>query len=80
MPPLGPVSVATCVRDYTDFDVEVIDENNYKGELDHSAIQAERPAEFVGFYGGLTSTVPRHRPAGAHDRNRQRRSHGECRW
>lgn len=59
MPPLGPVSVATCVHEYTDFDVEVIDENNYKGELDHSAIQAQRPAEFVGFYGGLTSTIPR---------------------
>jgi len=59
MPPLGAVSVATCLREFTDFDVEIIDENNYKGKLDHHALQAERPAQFVGFYGGLTSTVPR---------------------
>ncbi|NQT19609.1 MAG: radical SAM protein [Planctomycetes bacterium] len=59
MPPLGAVSVATCVREFTDFEVEVVDENNYKSQIDHRAIQAERPADFVGFYGGLTSTVPR---------------------
>lgn len=59
MPPLGAASVATCVREFTDFEVEIIDENNYKGSLDHPAIQAERPADFIGFYGGLTSTVPR---------------------
>ena len=59
MPPFGAVSVATCVREFTDLDVEVIDENNYEGKLDHRQIQAERPADFVGFYGGLTSTAPR---------------------
>jgi len=59
MPPLGAMSVATCVRRFNGFDVEVIDENNYRGELDHAAIQQQRPADYVGFYGGLTSTIPR---------------------
>ena len=59
MPPLGAMSVATCARQFTDFAVEVVDENNFKGEIDHRAMQAERPADIVGFYGGLTSTIPR---------------------
>ncbi|TFG61580.1 MAG: hypothetical protein E4H28_08700, partial [Gemmatimonadales bacterium] len=59
MPPLGAVSVATNVQKTTNIEVEIIDENNYKGPLDHEAIQRERPAQYVGFYGGLTSVVPR---------------------
>jgi len=65
MPPLGAVTVATCAREFTDFDVELIDENNYSGagtetaNVDHCVLQEKRPAQYVGFYGGLTSTVPR---------------------
>ncbi|HYB21759.1 MAG TPA: radical SAM protein [Thermodesulfobacteriota bacterium] len=64
---LGPVSVATSAREMEGWDVEVIDENNYRrsgpvkdsGWPDHEALQQLRPAEVVGFYGGLTSTIPR---------------------
>jgi len=63
---LGPVSVATAVNDISGWDVEVIDENNYRrgpkasdGRPDHAALQQIRPADVVGFYGGLTSTIPR---------------------
>jgi len=64
---LGPIMVATNVSRLPDWDVEVIDENNYRapgpmdidGLPDHAALQAIRPATVVGFYGGLTSTVPR---------------------
>ena len=65
MPPRGAVTVATCAREFTDFDVELIDENNYSGagtetaSVDHCVLQEKRPAQYVGFYGGLTSTVPR---------------------
>lgn len=64
---LGPVSIAT-IADKMDFwDVEVIDENNFRrfgpkdvdGRPDHEALQKIRPAHVVGFYGGLTSTIPR---------------------
>jgi radical SAM superfamily enzyme YgiQ (UPF0313 family) len=49
------------------WDVEVIDENNLgrfgpkasTGGADHELLQRERPADVVGFYGGLTSTVPK---------------------
>ena len=49
------------------WDVEVIDENNYRGSAprnglglpDHETLQKVRPADVVGFYGGLTSTIPR---------------------
>jgi radical SAM superfamily enzyme YgiQ (UPF0313 family) len=49
------------------WDVEVIDENNYRfpgpadghGAPDHAAQQALRPADAVGFYGGLSCTIPR---------------------
>jgi radical SAM superfamily enzyme YgiQ (UPF0313 family) len=48
-------------------DVEVIDENNLRrcgpksieGGADHEILQSKRPADIVGFYGGLTSTIPR---------------------
>ena len=64
---LGPVSVATSARETEGWDVEVVDENNYRrsgpvkdsGRPDHEALQQLRPADVVGFYGGLTSTIPR---------------------
>jgi radical SAM superfamily enzyme YgiQ (UPF0313 family) len=66
MTALGPVCVATAVQDVPGWDAEVIDENNYRrgprdatGQPDHTALQRARPADVVGLYGGLTSTVPR---------------------
>jgi len=64
---LGPVSVATTVHEVEGWDVEVVDENNYRrsapidesGMPDHEVLQKLRPADVVGFYGGLTSTIPR---------------------
>jgi radical SAM superfamily enzyme YgiQ (UPF0313 family) len=64
---LGPMQVATLVSRVPGWDVEVIDENNYhrpgpidsEGRPDHARLQSERPAVVVGFYGALTSTVPR---------------------
>lgn len=67
MTALGPVCVASSVNEVEGWDAEVIDENNYlrraprdaSGRPDHVALQRARPADVVGFYGGLTSTVPR---------------------
>ena len=64
---LGPVCVASAVGRIPGWDAEVIDENNYccrelsdkDGHPDHEAIQEMRPADAVGFYGGLSSTAPR---------------------
>lgn len=64
---LGPVRVATAVNDMAGWDAEVVDENNLgrygpraaSGGADHELLQRERPADVVGFYGGLTSTIPR---------------------
>jgi len=64
---LGPVSVASVVNEMPGWDVEVIDENNLRrygpksgsGGADHEFLQHQRPADVVGFYGGLTSTIPR---------------------
>lgn len=64
---LGPVYIASVVNKMPGWDVEVIDENNYRrhGPLapdkmpDHKVLQELRPADVVGFYGGLSSTVPR---------------------
>ena len=64
---LGPVMIATVVSKMPGWEVEVIDENNYhrrgpkddSSRPDHAALQAIRRADVVGFYGGLTSTVPR---------------------
>lgn len=64
---LGPLCVATAVRGLPGWDVEVIDENNYRspgpvddsGAPDHAALQHLRAADAVGFYGSLTCTVPR---------------------
>ncbi len=64
---LGPVCVASAVNKMEKWDVEVIDENNLRGYgpvddssgADHEFLQNIRPADVVGFYGGLTSTIPR---------------------
>ncbi len=64
---LGPLCVATCVSKMPGWDVEVIDENNYRfpgpvlqgGMPDHAVLQEMRPADVVGFYGGLSCTTPR---------------------
>jgi len=64
---LGPVSVATVVSKMPGWEVEIIDENNYRrsgpkdssGRPDHATLQRIRRADVVGFYGGLTSTIPR---------------------
>ena len=64
---LGPVYIATVASSMEGWDVEVIDENNMRrygprsatGGADHDYLQRQRPADIVGFYGGLTSTAPR---------------------
>ena len=64
---LGPVCVASVVNKMEEWDVEVIDENNLRrygpkdlsGGADHEFLQDLKPADVVGFYGGLTSTIPR---------------------
>mgnify|MGYP001591724437 FL=1 len=64
---LGPVCVATSVNEMEGWDVEVIDENNLRrhgpksnsGGADHEFLQGLRSADVIGFYGGLTSTIPR---------------------
>jgi len=64
---LGPVCVASAANEMEGWDVEVIDENNLRrygprsnsGGADHEFLQQQRPADVVGFYGGLTSTIPR---------------------
>jgi len=64
---LGPVCVATAVNEMERWDVEIIDENNLRrygprsesGGADHEFLQQQRPADVVGLYGGLTSTIPR---------------------
>lgn len=64
---LGPVCVASVVNKMEKWDAEVIDENNlrrfgprsYPTGVDHEFLQSSRPADIVGLYGGLTSTIPR---------------------
>ncbi|MFH1458086.1 MAG: radical SAM protein [Candidatus Omnitrophota bacterium] len=64
---LGPVCVASAANEMECWDVEVIDENNLRRYgprsdfvgADHEFLQSLRPADVVGFYGGLTSTIPR---------------------
>lgn len=63
---LGPVCIASIVNEMEGWDVEVIDENNLRRYgprssigADHDFLQRRRPAEVVGLYGGLTSTIPR---------------------
>jgi len=65
---LGPLYVAANANKLQNWDVEVIDENNCHGKfyprtknkiIDHEALQKERPADVVGFYGSISSTIPR---------------------
>jgi len=64
---LGAVSIAGVVREGPGWDAEVIDENNLRrfgprgrtGGADHEFLQSQRPADVIGLYGGLTSTIPR---------------------
>jgi len=65
---VGPVIVATAANKLESWDVEVIDENNLHGKfypkdksnnLDHIKLQNERPADVVGFYGSISTTIPR---------------------
>ena len=64
---LGPVCVASSANKMEKWDVEVIDENNMRrygprndsDEANHEFVQKHRPADVVGLYGGLTSTIPR---------------------
>ncbi|MEW5895056.1 MAG: radical SAM protein [Candidatus Omnitrophota bacterium] len=64
---LGPVYVITAVNKMAGWDAEMIDENNLRlhgpksrsGGADHEFLQRQRPADVVGLYGGLTSTIPR---------------------
>jgi len=64
---LGPVCIASAVHEMEGWDAEVIDENNLRrygprsesGGANHEFLQQLRPADIVGFYGGLTSTIPR---------------------
>ena len=68
MTALGPVCIATAANEVPGWDAEVIDENNCRrgspprdadGLPDHPALHELRPADMVGLYGGLSSTVPR---------------------
>jgi radical SAM superfamily enzyme YgiQ (UPF0313 family) len=64
---LGPICIASAVNEMERWDVEVIDENNLRrygpkstsGGADHELLQSLRPADVLGLYGGLTSTIPR---------------------
>jgi len=65
---VGPIYVATSASKLENWDVEVIDENNCHGKffirdknnvIDHVQLQKERPADAVGFYGSISSSVPR---------------------
>lgn len=68
---LGPIIVASAANKLPGWEVEVIDENNCSrrrpawlktgsnGKINHERLQQERPADIVGFYGSLSSTIPR---------------------
>lgn len=64
---LGPVCIATAASKMERWDVEIIDENNYRkfgprdadGMPDHRTLQTIRRADVAGLYGGLSSTTPR---------------------
>jgi len=63
---LGPILVATVANKLEGWQVEVIDENNYRrgprdsqGLPDHAVLQKENPADVVGVYCGLTCTMER---------------------
>lgn len=65
---LGPVVVATSANKLALWDVEIIDENNCRSKFcphtpegypDYEALQKIRPADVIGLYGSLSSTIPR---------------------
>lgn len=67
---LGAILIASAVNKQTDWEVEVIDENNCQkrpnlllndsaGCIDHLTLQVMRPATVVGFCATLSSTIPR---------------------
>ncbi|MDA3808880.1 MAG: radical SAM protein [Spirochaetaceae bacterium] len=65
---IGPLFVATSAAKLDCWDAEVIDENNLHGKyyprekegiLDHEKLQREFPADVVGFYGSISSSIPR---------------------
>ncbi len=65
---LGPVCVGTAASKLGNWDVEIIDENNCPSKFcpkdaaglpDHDVLQSLRPADVVGFYGSMTSAIPR---------------------
>ena len=65
---IGPILVATHASKLEKWDVEVIDENNCHGRffpknqqktLNHELLQEEGPADVVGFYASISSTMPR---------------------
>lgn len=66
---LGAIMVATAANKVPGWEVEVIDESNCHhrkwppnaadGYIDHQLLQQERPADLVGFYAGLSCTMPR---------------------
>ena len=58
IPPLGLIYVGTAAALTGRYRVEIIDENNWRYD-DHYALQQERPADVVGFYCGLSTTMPR---------------------
>ncbi len=65
MTSLGPIMVATMANKMEGWRVEVVDENNWSGSRDkqglpdHRSLQQKSPATVVGFYCGLSSTIPR---------------------
>jgi len=64
---LGPVMVATAAGELPDWDAEIIHEagsqkqipRNAEGKINHFALQKERPADAIGLYCGISSTMPR---------------------
>ncbi len=64
---LGPLYIAVSAQEVKGWDVEVIDENNFRnphlrnfsGNINHELLQKQKPADVVGFYGGLTCSLPR---------------------
>lgn len=66
---LGLVAVASAANKLPGWEVEIIDENNCHnrtwppdasdGHIDHRELQKIRPATIVGFYGSMSSCIPR---------------------
>jgi len=66
---LGLILVGSAANKLIGWEVEIIDENNCKrrvwpgnaedGYVDHRALQTQRPADIVGFFGSMSSSVPR---------------------